>query len=122
MSLLAKKLIVSAEYSNFANVFLKKLDIELSKYSNINKHFINLELNKQPLYSQIYSLESVKLETLKTYIKTNLVNSFIWLFKSSCKVPILFIQKLDNNLCLNVNYQGLNSLIIKNQYLLPLIC
>ena len=38
---------------------------------------MNLVINNQLLYILIYSLNLVKLETLKIYIKTNLVNSFI---------------------------------------------
>ena len=47
------------------------------KYLDINKYTINLEIGKQLLYSLTYIFRSIKLETLKTYIKTNLVNSFI---------------------------------------------
>lgn len=34
----------------------------------------------------------VELETLKSYIKTKLVNSFIKFFKSIIKAPILFLK------------------------------
>ena len=95
--------------------------IELSKNTKINKHAIKLEENKQPPFGLIYNLELVELETLKTYIKTNLANNFIWLFKSSTRAPILFNKKPDRSFHLYVNYWGLNNLIIKNQYLLLLI-
>ena len=54
-------------------------------------------------------------------MKINLANGFIWLFKSSAKAPILFDKKLDRSFCLYIDYWGFNNLIIKNQYLLPLI-
>ena len=38
----------------------------------------------------MYNLELVELETLKTYIKTNLVSDFIKLFKSFTVALILF--------------------------------
>ena len=63
----------------------------------------------------------MELETLKTYIKTNLANGFIKLSKSPIDAPILFDWKSDSSLRLCVDYQGLNNLMIKNQYLLPLI-
>ena len=43
----------------------------------MNKHAIKLEKNKQSLFRSIYSLGSVELEMLKTYIKTNLAKGFI---------------------------------------------
>ena len=38
--------------------------MELSKNTGINKYAIKLEDGKQPLYSPIYSLEPIELETL----------------------------------------------------------
>lgn len=54
------------------------------------------------------------MKTLKIYIMTNLVNSFIQLFKFFTRIPILFKQKLDSSFCLYLNYQDLNNLIIKD--------
>ena len=56
----------------------------------INKHAIELEEDKQPLFRLIYSLDPIELETLKTYIKTNLANNFIRSSKSPVGIPILF--------------------------------
>ena len=61
------------------------------------------------------------METLKTYIKTNLANGFIRPFKSPAEAPILFNRKPDGSLRLCVDYRGLNNIIIKNRYPLPLI-
>ena len=55
------------------------------------------------------------------YIKTNPANSFIKLFKFFTEAPILFEKKPDGSLRLCVDYQSLNNLTIKNQYLLPLV-
>ena len=84
-------------------MFLEELALELAKYLNINEYAINLEKNKL-FYRLIYSFRLVKEEILKIYIKNNLVNSFIALFKSFAKVFILFIKKLDNNFYLCINY------------------
>ncbi len=46
---------------------------------------------------------------------------FIQPSKSLAGALILFDKKLDNSLCLCIDYQGLNNLTIKNQYPLPLI-
>lgn len=44
--LVAKKVTVLAKYSDFANIFSKKLAAKLSKRFEIIKHTINLEFNK----------------------------------------------------------------------------
>ena len=65
--LIFKKVIVLAKYSDFINMFLKKLYWQLSDYLNIHKYIINIEEDKQLSYQPIYSLELIKLETFKTY-------------------------------------------------------
>lgn len=102
--LMAEKVFVLAIYLSFINLFLKKLVVEFFNSFDINEHLINLKLNKELLYGSIYSLGLVKLKTLKTNIKINLVNGFIWSPKSSVKVSILFVQKRDCNFCFYVNY------------------
>ena len=56
---------------------------ELTEHIKINDYIIKFEESKQPTFNPIYSLKSIELETLKTYIKTNLANSFIQPYKSS---------------------------------------
>lgn len=63
----------------------------------------------------------MELKILGTYIMINLAKSFIRPLKFFAETFILFIQKLDKNLRLCMDYQGLNNLIVKNQYILPLI-
>ena len=75
--LLGKKVTVLEKYSDFTNVFSKKLVEVLPECMRINKHAIELQEDKQLSYGPIYSLGLVKLETLKTFIKTNLANNFI---------------------------------------------
>ncbi len=61
------------------------------------------------------------MEILKAYIENNLTNGFIRSSKYLARVPIIFDKKLDGNLKLFVDYWGLNNLIIKNWYPLPLV-
>lgn len=81
---------ISIKYSDFTDVFSKKSTAKLSEYNKINTLVINLEEDKQSLYRLIYSLKLMELETLKTYIETNLDNNFIRPFKSLASAPILF--------------------------------
>ena len=112
---------VPAEYSDYSNVFSAENTAELPENTGINEHAIELEEGKQPLFGPIYSLGPIELETLKTYIETNLANGFIRPSKSPAKAPILFDQKPNGSLRLCVDYRGLNNITIKNQYPLPLI-
>ena len=119
--LLTEKVTMPTEYLDFADVFSEKSANVLPERTGANEHAIKLEKGKQPLYGPIYSLRPVELETLKTYIKTNLANGFIRASKSPAGAPILFVRKPNGSLCLCVDYQGLNNLTIKNRYPLPLI-
>ena len=102
-------------------MFSKDLVIELLEYTRISNHTIDLIKGHQLSYKLIYSLGLVKLKILKTYIETNLANSFIKPFKSFTNAPIFFVKKLNEYSQLCVNYRGFNNLTIKNQYSLPLI-
>ena len=66
--LLTKKVTILAKYSDFANVFLEKLENRLPEQIEVNEHAIKLKNGKQPLYGPIYSLEPIEFETFKTYI------------------------------------------------------
>lgn len=109
------------KYAVFGDVFWKKLAEILSKRTSVNKHAIELNDGKQFFYWPIYIIELLELETLKTYIKTNLANAFIQSAKSPDGALIFFVQKTDGIVPQYVNYWGLNNLTMKNQYLLLLI-
>ena len=119
--LLVKEVTVLAKYLDVADVFLEKLANVLSKETGVNKHTIKLEKDKQSPYEPIYSLRPVELKMLKIYIKTNLANGFSRASNWPIGAPILFVHKPNSSFCLCINYQGLNNLIIKNWYPLPLI-
>lgn len=89
--LITKKVDIPAEYSDYIDIFSEELAAKLARRSDINEHSIDLELGKQPPYKSIYSLMSIEFKTFKTYIETNLANSFIRLFKSSTNILILFV-------------------------------
>ena len=110
---------VSAEYSDYSDIFLAENAAELPKNTWMNEHAIKLEKGKQPSFRPIYSLGPVELETLKTYIETNLAHGFIRSSKSPAGASIFFDQKLDGSLRLYINYWGLNNITIKNRYPLP---
>ena len=112
---------VPAKYSNYSNIFSAENAAELPENTEMNEHAIKLEKGKQLPFGPIYSLEPVELETLRTYIETNLANGLIRSSKSPVRALILFDKKLDGSFRLCVDYRGLNNITIKNQYPLPLI-
>ena len=112
---------VPVEYFNYSNVFLVEYAAELLEYIGINNHAIELEEDKQPLFSPIYSLRPIELKTLKTYIETNMANGFIRFSKFPVRVPIFFDWKPNGSLHFYVDYRDFNNITIKNKYLLPLI-
>lgn len=85
---------VLSKYLDYTDVIIYNLIIELSKNTNMNKYTIKLVEDKKLPYGLIYILWPVELEILKTYIKTNLktefIQPFIWSFKSPTDVPIVF--------------------------------
>ena len=56
---------ILAEYSDYNNVFSAENVTELSDNSEMNEHATELEEGNQPPFGPIYSLDPVKLETLK---------------------------------------------------------
>ena len=119
--LLIKEVKIPDKYLHFADVFSEEKALVLPERTDINEHAIELEDGKQSFCGPIYSLGLVELETLKTYIEIHLKTGFIRPFKSPAGALILFDKKSDGNLCLCIDYQGLNNLTIKNRYLLLLI-
>ena len=100
---------ILVEYSNYSNIFSAEYLAEFPKNIKMNKHTIKLEESKQPPFGPTYSLGSVELETLKTYIKTNLANSFIWPSKFPARALILFNRKPDRSFHLCIDYWGFNN-------------
>ena len=102
--LVAEKVKILTKYSDFSDVFLKAKALILPEITKLNQHIIKVQEGQQPFYRPIYSLSLVELKTLKTYIKTNLVNSFIWPSKSPASALILFVEKPDGSLRLSIDY------------------
>ena len=105
-ALVANKALISilTQYSDFVNVFSLELASNLLEHNEINDHTIKLVNDQQLSYGPIYSLGPIVLETLKTYIKTNLAYGFIRPFKSPARAYIPFNKKLDGSLQLCINY------------------
>ena len=119
--LVTKEVKIPTKYLDFSNVFLEEKASILLEVTELNQHAIKLQKDQQPPYKPIYSLDLVELETLKTYIETNLANGFIRPLKLPASALILFVGKPDGNFHLWINYRGLNHLTFKNRYPLSFI-
>ena len=75
--LVIKKMLILIKYLDFSDFFLEEKASILPETTNLKQHIIKLQKDQQLFYKLIYSLNLVKLETLKTYIKINLINGFI---------------------------------------------
>ena len=95
---------VLAEYFDYSNLFSVEYVAELSDNTGMNEYAIKLENGKQLHSGPIYSLGSIELKTLKTYIKISLANGFIRPSKFPIGALILFNKKSDRSLCLCVDY------------------
>ena len=82
---------------------------------------IKLIKGKNPFYSPIYNLSIKELKELHSYLNNTLENGHIQYSVLFAGAPILFVPKKDGNLCLCIDYHGLNKIITKNRYLLFLI-
>ena len=102
------------------DVFLTANVRKLAPYWDIDLA-IDLQPGKEPLYGLIYPLSPWELAVLKDFLEENLAKGFIQESKSPVGIPILFVPKKDGSLRLYVDYRGLNSIIVKNCYLLLLI-
>lgn len=102
--LLSKKVTISTKWEDFANVFSKESGVLFPERIDIHKHTFEWVDDKKSTYNSIYSPSLVKLEILKTNIKTNLANSFIQHSKSPARALTLFVQKTDSSFCLCVDY------------------
>ena len=76
---------------------------------------------KKPTHSPIYALSAKELKALRDYLDKNLVKEFIRPSISPAGYLILFVPKKDSKLRLCVDYRQLNTITVKNHYLLPLI-
>ena len=89
----------------------------LSQYKSWD-HKISLITKILSKIEPIYALFYTELEILRNYLDKNLKKSFIQKAKMTVGFLILFILKKDEKLRLYVNYKKLNTIIIKNKYLL----
>jgi hypothetical protein len=111
---------ILVHYKEFQDVFEKKYADILPEHRPYDCA-IDLQDGAQLPFGPIYNVSQNELLALKDYIKENLAKNFIRHSRSSAGVSILFVKKKNRSLRMYANYRGLNKIMVKNRYPLPLI-
>jgi len=74
-----------------------------------------------PPHSHIYPLSGTELSLLCEFLDDMLGKGFIRSSQSPGSAPVLFAKKKDGTLQLCIDFQNLNKITWKDQYLIPLI-
>ena len=75
-----------------------------------------------PLYKRPYLIFKDKLLVIKKYINKHLDKGFIYPSIFLAAAPIFLAKKLGGGIQFCINYRGFNTIIIKDQYPVLLIC
>jgi len=111
---------IPEEYHKYADVFSKSKAETLAPHRPYDLR-IDLEKDSHPPVGTIYSLSKFEQEALKEFIDENLTNGFICSTSLPHGAPVLFVKKKDGSLQLCIDFRGLNKIMKKDRYPLPLI-
>jgi hypothetical protein len=109
------------KYEKYKHVFDKAKAEELPLHRPGLDHEILLKLDFKPPWGPIYNLLEEELKVLKEYLEKILRLGIIRRLKSLVVASLLFAGKKDGGYRPCADYRGLNSGIIPNRYLIPLI-
>jgi len=104
--------------------YLKVFEKKKSERMPIRKawdHAIDLRKDFVPKKEKIYLLSRVEREKIQEFVKNQLRKRYIRLLKSPQMSLVFFVLKKDEKKRMVQDYRYLNSWMIKNNYLLPLI-
>jgi len=104
----------------FESVFAKK-DFDILLEHRQWDHAIKLIPGSEPRLSKVYPLSPVEQKELDSFLEENLHTRQIHLSKLPMATLVFFIKKKNGSLQLVQDYHALNSMTVKNKYLLSLI-
>jgi hypothetical protein len=84
-------------------------------------HTIELEREPSPGFHKVYSMTLTEQTEMDAFLKEVLATRHIRQSKLPLGAPVFFIKRKDGKLHFIQDYQALNAITRKNQYLLPLI-
>ena len=101
----------------FRSVFAKE-DFDILPEHCKWDHAIELTPGAEPKSSKVYPLSPLEQAELDAFLEENLRTRRIRPLKSSIAAPMFFIKKKDGSLHLVQDYCALNTVTVKNRYLL----
>jgi len=107
-------------YFKFLNVFFKK-NVDILSLHWAHDHVIHFKEDAQFSVFALYNMSRDKILELCRYLNENLSKDFIQVSCSQMIISVLFIKKLEEELCFCMNYWDLNTITVKNWYSLSLI-
>jgi len=113
-------IILSFRYFEFLDVFFKK-NVDILFLHQAHDHVIHLKEDAQFSVFALYNMNHDKILELRRYLNENLSKDFIRVSHFQMIISVLFIKKLEEELCFCVNYRNLNTITVKNRYSLFLI-
>ncbi len=119
-ALQAKESEIFSAIQDFKKVFSEIFSDSLNMHDQ-TKHFIDLMKSKMSCIKSIYKMTQDELTAIQDYLNNALKKKWIHSSSSSAKTSVLFIKKLNESLCLCVNYHDLNEITVKNNYSLSLL-
>jgi len=111
---------VSKRFLKWRKVF-RKVELERMPIRKIWDHAIDLKKTFKPRKGKIYSLFKNEREEVQNFAEDQLRKGYIRPSKSLQMLPVFFVGKKDGCKWMVIDYHNLNSQIVKNNYLLPLI-
>jgi len=112
--------ILSFRYFEFLDVFFKK-NVNILSSHQTHDHVIHLKEDAQLSVFALYDMSRDEILELHRYLNENLSKDFIQVSRFQTIISVLFIKKLEEELCFCVNYWDLNAITVKNWYSLLLI-
>lgn len=112
-----KELIIPKTYKNLRSIFFQFNANFISSHQHKN-HAIELKSEETLLFGPLYHFFKYQTEDFCEYIDKNLANEFICPSKYLTSALILFSFKLGSTLQFCVDCRILNSITIKNKYLI----
>ncbi len=113
-------IILSFRYFEFLDVFFKK-NVDILFLHQAHDYVIHLKEDAQFSVFALYNMNHDKILELRRYLNENLSKDFIRVSHFQMIISVLFIKKLEEELCFCVNYRNLNTITVKNRYSLFLI-
>jgi len=106
-------IILSFRYFKFLDIFFKK-NVDTLSLHQVHNHVIHLKEDVQLSVFALYNMNHDKILELRRYLNENLSKNFIQVSHSQTIISVLFIKKLEEELCFCVNYWDLNAITVKN--------